>query len=127
MILPLSNHVVGVGSDLRLAVFVLSHISYVRDDAEVDARGGKALRSAVHGEGVEEGACGCISGLAACTGNAGDGGEKDEEREGLCGEKVVQIPGAADLGVDDCGVVGVGGKFEYGVLGDIRVGVGEEE
>ena len=89
MILSLSNSIVCISRDLRLPVFVLSHVSYICDDAEVDARGGKALRSAVVGEGVEEGACGRVGGLATRACNAGDGGEKDEEGERLLGEDVV--------------------------------------
>ena len=87
-------------------------------DAEIDAGAGQALRCPVSGEIVEEAVGGGVGGLAAVADDAADGGEHDEEIQGLRlrEEGVVEVPGTVEFGLHDRVPVGEGGVLEENVL-----------
>lgn len=79
---------------------VLRHEADLQDHAEANCGGGQALVGAVAGEEVQEGVSGAVVALRRGTSHGGDGGEHDEEVQGLSSQALVQVPGSLDLGVD---------------------------
>lgn len=90
----------------RAGVDVLGEVAGAPDGAEAEGGGRETLGRSVFREGVEEGRGGAVGGLAVVAEEGGEGAEHEEEVE--VGEVVVQVPGALDLGRDDCGVLFVG-------------------
>ncbi|GAA3487808.1 hypothetical protein GCM10018987_18880 [Streptomyces cremeus] len=78
-----------------------------------------AAGPAVLGERVEVGVRGDVRGVPAAAPHAGGGGVQHERVELVVVQEFVQVPGAADLGVDDLGErlgagLGEGGQFDDG-------------
>ena len=91
------------------------------DHAKVEANCFLTEGDAVMGECVLIGVSDAVVGLATVAGDAGGGGEENEEIE-VGWEEGVQIPGSLNFRLDGCGKVFMGHVFEYGILVIILAG-----
>lgn len=90
----------------RAGVDVLGKVAGASDCAKAEGGGGQAQGGSIFGEGVEEGRGGAVGGLTVVAEEGRERAEHEEEVE--VREVVMQVPGALDLGRDDCGVLFVG-------------------